>query len=282
MIEYGYYLLQEVVIMSGTYSYFAYDGTYEGFLCVAVKCINLRVFPAGVTVAGGGLSSGPSGGSGGAADAADAADAAAFGAAGSCNEICYVRTNYDIAEKMHNFLAERACVQVQQMVVDGFLTDMRDRERALIDLIARAVRFGACVADDYEHKSLRRIHEAILDLYREEQSFFVELDPKEYKDAKTAVIDPHNMVLPVMKHDIIRKTDHANLFIYDRRHNMVLFKKEDTDDIVDISRLNVKSREDVRCVYDSVWQYLVCGNHLNGSLVRRRRADYERLWYIAV
>ena len=236
---------------AGTYREFTYDGSYEGFLCVAVKCINLRVFPQRVEVA-------------------DGVDGSA----------CHVRTNYEIAAKMHDFLSDRASVQLQQMVVDGFLTDMDDRERALIDLIARAVKFGACVADDYEHKNLRRIHEAILDLYREEQSFFVDLMPVEYKDAKTAVINPRNRVLPVMKNDIIRKTDFANLLIYDKRHNMVLFKKDEMDDIVDIRKIMLHDRDDVRNVYDSVWQYLADGNHLTGRRIKKR-ADPERLWYIA-
>lgn len=242
--------------MSGTYNVFAYDGSYEGFLCVAVKCINLRIFPAKVVISDGRRIE---------------------------DGCCFVRTDYVIAEKMHNFLSDRACVQVQQMVVDGFLTDMADRERALIDLIGRAMKYGACVADDYEHRSLRRIHDAILDLYREEQSYFVELETEEYKEARTAVIDPRNRVLPVMKYDIIRKTDHTNLFIYDRRHSMVLFKKEEADDIVDISRLALARRDDVRYVYDSVWQYLASGEHLDRRICNRRKASaYERLWYIAV
>ncbi|MBP5260956.1 MAG: hypothetical protein J6Z43_02370 [Clostridiales bacterium] len=237
--------------MSGTYRNFAYDGTYDGFLCVAVKCINLRVFPDRVLAAHDGG-----------------------------EDICYVRTDYDIAGKMHRFLGERSCAQVQQMVVDGFLTDMDDRERALIDLIARAVRFGACVADDYEHANLRRIHKAILDLYREEQTCFTALATEDYKEAKTAVIDPHNRVLPLMKNDLIRKTEYANLFIYDRRHSMVLFKKDEADDVVDVSRMHLPEERDVRVMYDLLWQYLSDGTHLKG-IRAKRSADLDRLWYIA-
>ena len=55
------------------------------------------------------------------------------------------------------------------------------------------------------------------------------------------------------------------------------------DDIVDISRLALARRDDVRYVYDSVWQYLASGEHLDRRICNRRKASaYERLWYIAV
>ena len=245
--------------MSDTYRRFLYDGTYEGFLCLAVKCLNLRVFPEVTYIDDGSFED-------------------------MDFDICRIRTDADIAFRMHRLLGERACVQTQQIVMDGFLTATPDREKALINLIGKSLKYGAIVADDYEDQAMRRIHTAILDLYREEQSYFVTLETTRYKETDLAIISPRNMVLPVMKKDIVRKTRYENLLIYDRRHNMVLYKNDETDDIVDIRRLGKTLPADVRDLYESLWQYLTSGRHLTGAAGRsRRRSDGpDRMWYIAV
>ncbi len=237
------------MIMSGTYRRFAYDGTYEGLLCVAVKCINLRVVPELIMVAGGTAYS---------------------------HDVCYVRTDLDIAGKMHRFIGERACARTQQMVMDCFLTAMPDKEKMIVSLIAKAVKFGACVADDYDDQMIRRIQLAILDLYREEQSYFMSFEPVVYNDVTTSVINPKNIILPVMKHDILRKTDYDNMLIYDTRHHMVLYRNDESNDIVDIRKLRIDPQNRIEVICDDIWQYLLTGAHLNG---RMKKTD--RLWYVA-
>ena len=247
--------------MDGTYRRFAYDGTYEGFLCVAVKCINLRVIPEQITVADGTIPG---------------------------SEVYYVRTNYEIACKMHKFICDRACIQVSRMVIDGFLTAMPDREITLIRFIAKAIRFGACVADNYDDQAIYRIHMAILDLYREEQSFFMDFNPTACRDVMASVINPRNMILPVMKNDILRKTEYDNIFVYDRRHHMILYRNDEINDIVDVRNLVLHSQSEASVIYDDIWQYLKNGEHLNGqrrrsvSVYGRSCMEPERMWYVAV
>lgn len=250
-----------MITMNGTYRRFAYDGTYEGFLCVAVKCITLRVIPERIVVSDG-LNCQP--------------------------EYFFVRTDYGIAAKMHRFISDRACIQVSQMIVDGFLTAMPEREIALIRLIAKAMRFGACVADDYDDQAIYRIHMAILDLYREEQTYFMEFEPSPCRDIMAGVINPRNIILPVMKTDILRKTDYGNLLIYDRRHHMVLYRNDESNDIVDVRYMQMHSQSEPDIIYDDIWQYLRSGVHLSGrrngnpSGYGRDCSELERMWYIAV
>lgn len=237
------------MIMSGTYRRFAYDGTYEGLLCVAVKCINLRIVPELILVSAG---------------------------TEYDHDVCYVRTDLGIAEKMHDFIGQRACVRTQQMVVDCFLTTMPDKEKVIVNLICKAVRFGACVADDYDDQMIRRVHLAILDLYREEQSYFMSFDPVIHRNISTSVINPKNIILPVMKYDILRKTEYDNILIYDKRHHMVLYRNDESNDIVDVRRLPIDPQNRIEVICDDIWQYLLTGAHLNG---RRKKSD--RLWYVA-
>ena len=243
--------------MNGTYRRFAYDGTFEGFLCVAVKCINLRVVPEMIYVSEG----------------TDTGD-----------DMLYVRTDLRIASEMNKFIGNRTSAQMQQMVTDGFLTALPDREKLLISFIAKGIKFGASVADDYDDLAVSRLHAAILDLYREEQSYFVSTEFMKHNNILTASIEPRNYVLPVMKTDIIRKTDYADLMIYDRRHSMVLYKHEETDDIVDIRNLTLQAKNDISRICDELWTYLREGRYCSTPyrFIGHGADRMERMWYVAV
>ena len=112
---------------------FTYDGTLEGLLSVYLKCIAMKVRPLNIR------------------------PEFMVGGTPSGQRYMFVRTNAAQADRLYRYMGECASAEVQQMITDCFLTSLPRMETDLYELVARAIRFGARVAEDYEDETLNRI-----------------------------------------------------------------------------------------------------------------------------
>ena len=188
---------------------FSYDGTFEGFLCVAVRCINMRLIPLEIK--------------------RRTED-------GSIQDLQYnsIRTNKVIADKMYALIGKQGSREIQQMIYDLLLTCIPDKEIDTYIFICKILKFGAVVAEYREDEVVRRIHLAIQDLYREAQAELSRLDLVSIDGHQLAVINPRNNVLPVVKDAILHRIDgDKDVDIYDKRHRLLLQRHAGIERIID-------------------------------------------------
>ena len=240
---------------------FTYDGTLEGLLCVYLKCISMKVRPFEVKPE--------------------------FMVKGTLYEsrYLYVRTNYGLADRLYRYIGQCASAQVQQMITDCFLTGLTRMEVDLYELVTRALRFGAKVAEDYETETMHRIQMAIRDLYRESQTIIDDMCFQRENDVFVSSLNPRNKVLPLIRNRILNNPEYDDLLAYDRRHFLLLMRNGREDDIIDIRRLRIPVIRNPRDVYEAFWPYVTEGRDIppmGWSPGLGRSADsLTPLWHIA-
>jgi len=247
--------------MQTTNHKFAYDGTFEGFLCLAVRCINMRSMPSRVTL-----------------------DYVIYGAYDE-GEYQMIRTNQDIATRFYNYIGQCSCPEVQQMILDCFLTSIPNKERDMIFLICRALRFGASVAEDYSNDTLNKIQMAICDLYREAQTSLDGIIFSRQDEVDVSLVNPRNSIIPLVKRSVLKKTDINDFIIYDKRHKLSLVRHGDLDTVMDVSRIPLPVNEITsQVVREYMWKYIVdCGLYGTAGIPQSRKANsLAPMWYIAV
>ena len=240
---------------------FTYDGTLEGLLSVYLKCIAMKVRPLNIRpeFMVGGMPSG--------------------------QRYMFVRTNAAQADRLYRYMGECASAEVQQMITDCFLTSLPRMETDLYELVARAIRFGARVAEDYEDETLNRIQMAIRDLYRESQSLVHDMDFHKEQGVAVTMLHPRNCVLPLIRRKILNNPEFDDILAYDSRHFLLLMRNGSEDDILDIRRLPIPVVKDPHEVYETFWPYVTGDRDMRCQRITgigRRGADgLSPLWHIA-
>lgn len=169
------------------------------------------------------------------------------------------------------------------MAADYFLTDSNNLEINLYKMIFCALKYGACIAEDYKSEMMNGIQMAIRDLYREAQSILKELDYYQGEEAVCAMIEPRNSVLPILRHTILKRSDIDDLIIYDKRHHLLLERYSDQDMLLDISEFPLPEFRNASEVYEYLWPFVRDRRFDVRSVPGQKRSgsDIEPLWLIA-
>ncbi|MCR5614884.1 MAG: DUF4130 domain-containing protein [Saccharofermentans sp.] len=241
--------------MQGRQYSYVYDGTFEGFLTVAVLCLRLQRAPAAIIPYY--LSEDISDGS------------------GPVN----IRTNPADAEHLYTVLGCVADVQVQQNVSDFFLTCAEKKELTLFAYIYKALVTGSAISEEYKEPTVRAVRQAILDLYREAQSVQTDIGFIESDGISAAVINPRNSVLPVIRNQVLKREDLEDVALYDRRHCLLLRRKGELASLADIRHLalpEIGSPEDLLEAIGSEGKCWEMSGHES-----RHSLTLKSMWYIA-
>lgn len=240
---------------------FTYDGTIEGLLSVYLKCIAMKVRPLDIKPE--------------------------FMVNGKPFEDRYlfVRTNVAQADRLYRYIGQCASAEIQQMMTDCFLTSLPRMELDLYELMSRAIRFGACISEDYEDETMHRIQMAIRDLYRESQTIIQAMDFRREGEVSVLSINPRNCVLPLIKNRLLNDPGFDDILAYDRRHFLLLMRNGSEDDLLDIRRLPIPSVRNEHEVYEAFWPYVKGDRDMRCRRitgVRGQGADgLSPLWHIA-
>lgn len=252
---------------------FFYDGTIEGLLCVIIRCINMRIMPSAINVRHNHFDSGE-----------------------------YIKSDYVLADKMYRYIGAQSSVEIQQMIMDCFLTCLPDKEKAIYLMIYKALKFGAVIAERYDDELMRRIQLAIRDLYREGQYQLSNISMSRQDDVSVGIINPRNCVLPIIKEGIRSRLSTDKCLILDKRHNLAFVYSGRRNEMVDVSMMDISGREGLcsSYLYSAMWpyfeeHYFSCGEGQSKSALGRitgmknsyitapDNADsLVRLWYRAV
>ncbi len=245
--------------MSNVIDRFMYDGTIEGFLTVVKYCIDQKVMPRQIK------------------------PEAVVGRTAEYEQYKFIRSDYAVADKLYKFVGRRSSAEVQQMISDLFLTCIPNMEMDLFIMICKAIKYGAVIAEDYQDELMRRIQFSIRDMYREAASVLHGMNISRIDNVAFAVINPRNTVLPVIFKSILRDETYDDVLVYDKRHRMVLIRIDETDVILDLTRVRNAEFGSIDELYKNLWPYFRSEHGAVTRQVHKEKADeLSKLWYIAV
>lgn len=247
--------------MSRVPHYFTYDGTLEGFLCTTVRCINMRVMPLAIT------------------------PVYEVNSEYSSPDYHHVTTNFDIADKFYRYIGDYSSVEVQQMILDCFLTALPNKERDLYFFICKALKYGASIAEKYDDGVMHRVQMGIRDLYREAQSSLSEITYTPVNDVSVSVINPRNKIIPIVRNIVLKNENIDDMMLYDKRHSILLMRKGDREQVIDTTPISKYDISTPNKVYELMWNYFTEFDHIrNVSDLRGHKSagSLSRLWDVAV
>lgn len=241
---------------------FTYDGTLEGFLCATVRCINMRVKPLAIKpqyelIYG-------------------------YDDPENCH---HVVTDYVIADKFYRYIGDYSSAEIQQMILDCFLTTFPNKERDMFFFICKALKFGASVAEQYDDAIMHRVQMGIRDLYREAQSSLSEITYTNIDEVSVSVINPRNKIIPVVKNNVLKNREIDDMMLFDKRHNILLMRHGDVEQVIDTTLVNHSDIESPNKVYETMWDYFTTFDHVRDIIPKssyKSAGSLSRLWYVAV
>ena len=215
---------------------YTYDGTFEGYLCAVLAALRSGKVPAAITDR-------------------RIAESGSVDAGCDYNTI-NIATSLKDAQYLYSMISSKSSAEVQQMTSDYFLTDSSGLEINLYKMIFCSLKYGARIAEDYSSDMMNGIQMAILDLYREAQSILKELDFYLGEEASSAVINPRNSVLPLIRKSILKRRDIDSFIVYDKRHHLLLERFSDQNMLLDISDFPMPEFKDPREAYECLWPFV--------------------------
>lgn len=243
--------------MAGFHNDYIYDGTFEGFLCLALRCFRVRSLPHNVIVD------------------------YRVGEHIFIEGYQQINTDFDLADRFYVYIGKYTSPDVQILLSECFLTDMQGKECTMISFIHSALKHGAKIVNDYSVDAVRRVQFAVRELYRETHKFAEkgQIMFKKYNNIDIGLINPHNCIIPIIKGNILKRIELDDMMLYDQRHGILLSRLGETDLVYDVNRVDVNWKNDLyetlgyRIIPDiTAWSY--CREPESGK-------ELHRFWYIA-
>ena len=243
---------RDVELKGREYSY-VYDGTFEGFLTVAVMCLRMHRAPASILPY--------------------------YLTEDKPDGPVTVRTVPADAEHLYSVIGSVADVQVQQNASDFFLTCGAGRELTLFAYIYKALVTGPSISEEYSEPTVRQVRQAVLDLYREAQSVQTGLSFLDAGGISAAVINPRNSVLPLIRNQVLKRADLEDVALYDRRHCLLLRRKGELASLADVRHLALPEIDSPEDLLEAIGSGGKCWEM--SPQESRHSAILKSMWYIA-
>ena len=134
-----------------------------------------------------------------------------------------VETDREKAGRVYRSLSRRISRQAQELVTQGFLTCMPDKELRLYEFLRLGYRVGPAVVRDLADPRTAAVVTALTHLKGEAHQLQGFLRFSEQGGVLTAEIEPKNRVLPLLRPHFCARYSGETFVIYDQTHREALF-----------------------------------------------------------
>lgn len=173
---------------------YRYDGSYQGFLCCVAACCNEKRLPQGIQLL-------------------DEPQGTLFG-------VKAIATDPKLAARVEHSITQRMSPAVRDMVRNGFLTCMEEKELRLIRFILQGYKYGAKVAQMSLNDDVYALNKALLYLKNEAHYHVEFIRFADCGGFLAAMITPNNRVLPLIVSHFCERFNTENFMIFDKNHGM--------------------------------------------------------------
>jgi|GEM_PF-3494750 len=172
-----------------------YDGTLEGLFCALAMILKRRISASSVTPRR---------------------------RASSIEHPVYIGTDEVLAGRLFRYIEGCAGGAAAQLICDFFLSGMPDIEPVIYRYICGSIRNGRIYADNLEDPTVRYMHRAVRDLYRQAGDVLQSLEYETVGGKDFAIIDTPQRVLPLIKDAIAQSHTTCDLAVFNRGDGLLL------------------------------------------------------------
>ncbi|WP_334077002.1 TIGR03915 family putative DNA repair protein [Paenibacillus sanfengchensis] len=139
----------------------------------------------------------------------------------------WVETDPVKAARVYKGIGVKICPAAQELIRNGFLTCMSDKELLLYRFLRLGFQYGRTVMDMLTEDTVHRLHKAVKHLRTESHAYMGFVRFAVYGDVLVAVIEPKNQVLPLLAPHFCDRYRGESFLIYDKTHRQVLMQRQD-------------------------------------------------------
>ncbi|RCX20369.1 putative DNA metabolism protein [Fontibacillus phaseoli] len=171
----------------------------------------------------------------------------------------YVETDPQKATRVYEAIGNKISPAARELVRLGFLTCSPQKELLIYRFLRLGFKHGGAVMNMLTENTVHQLHKAVRHLNSESHAFMGFVRFSVYGDALVAVIEPKNIVLPVLACHFCDRYSQESFMIYDKTHGQALIHRPDAaqDDkvsIVNVDELVLPDVSEQEKAYRSLWK----------------------------
>lgn len=207
---------------------YRYDGSFEGLLCCVFESYEQKEIPLDI-------------------HSVEEEQGLLF-------ETKWIETDPVKADRVYKSISVKISPEAQELVRLGFYTCVPQKELLLLRFLRLGFTQGRKVMHMLAEDTVSTLHKAVLHLNRESHSYMGFVRFSVYGPVMAAIIEPKNMVLPVMMDHFCDRFHNEIFMIYDKTHGMALVHQPGESKIVLIDDLTLPEPDAAEMEYRLLWK----------------------------
>ncbi|WP_410769969.1 TIGR03915 family putative DNA repair protein [Fontibacillus sp. BL9] len=171
----------------------------------------------------------------------------------------YVETDSGKAARVYDAIGNKISPAAQELVRLGFLTCDSQKEMLIYRFLRLGFKHGGVVMNMLTENTVHQLNKAVRHLNSESHAFTGFVRFSVYGDALVSVIEPKNIVLPVLAPHFCDRYRQESFMIYDKTHGQALIHRPDETQndkvsIVNVDELTLPDVSEQEKAYRSLWK----------------------------
>lgn len=213
---------------NGTDLIYSYDGTFDGLLCCVFECYEKKEMPCGI-----------------------------HSPENDQLTLCEVReiiTDTHKAERVKKSLKEKVYPKTYYDIELCFLSCNPDKDLVIVKFIIMSFKFGATVYSMLADNTVNALFTISKNVSREAHYYKEFLRFSVYNGVLVSVIEPKNIVLPLIKHHYSDRLNSESFMIFDKTHQMALTYSKKRTKIFPVEELELPEADEEEIKYRNLWK----------------------------
>ncbi|HBW35595.1 TIGR03915 family putative DNA repair protein [Desulfosporosinus sp. BICA1-9] len=166
----------------------------------------------------------------------------------------WIETDEHKADRVYNSIPLKISSQAQELVKLGFLTCNPRKELLIYHFLRLGFKHGSKVMTMLTNDAVCSLQKAVRHLTSESHKLTGFLRFSVYGEVLVAVIEPKNLVLPLLSAHFCDRFRNETFMIYDKTHSMALIYREQKAELMFVAELTLPEVEGSEIEYRRLWR----------------------------
>lgn len=211
----------------GTNVIYRYDGTFDGLMCCVFESFEKREIPEEITASPEQM---------------------------SFYETKDILTDYEKASRVSKGIKEKISKNAYETVCKAFLTCHEQKEVLILKFLHLGFKYGKNVMNMLADDTVNELFKAVRHLERELHLFLGFVRFSSYDGVLVSVIEPKNIILPLMKNHFCNRLPQETFMIFDKTNHMALVYRPYEAQIIPVEELSLPCANEEELHYRRLWK----------------------------
>lgn len=163
-------------------------------------------------------------------------------------------TETDKARRVENGIRQKISEDSWELVRDGFLCNLPDKEAVLVRFVKLLFRYGEKAATNYANPTVDTLRKALVHLYQEAQLLKGFVRFSDYEGVLVSVISPKNQALPILAEHFSVRFPGERFMIYDQNHKIGFMHTETERRFIEVESLTLPKAGAEELAFRALWR----------------------------